>query len=169
MELGDFDNDGDLDAITGAGLNDLWLNRGNDQSGMPIFERIGIGTDTAFDLPQSYGTSDISSADIDHDGDIDVVFSSSNFDHYVFLNQGNDQSGTPIFVEHSTLNEAIPTHEGSSRGFANAIELGDLNGDGYVDAFVARSRAGAYTSEAFPSVVFLYNPDTGLFEDTGRN
>ena len=47
------------------------------------------------------------------------------------------------------------------------MELGDLNGDGYVDAFVGRSREGANNSQTYPSVVFL-NDGTGAFVDTGQ-
>ena len=154
IALADVDSDGDLDAITGAGFEELWINQGGTQSGT---EGVFVKADTA----DAFGTfvritTDIAPSDIDNDGDIDVVISYSNNDTRVHFNQGGIQGGT----------EGTFAFASSLTGSANAmaIELGDVNGDGYVDAFVGRGQP----TVQLPSKVYL-NDGNGAFVDTGQD
>ncbi|WP_197231540.1 FG-GAP-like repeat-containing protein [Novipirellula artificiosorum] len=151
VELADVDGNGSLDAILGGanGLAELWLN----QAGTFAKE---------FSFPtQGFQAIDIGSADVDNDGDIDVVFGyGTGFGNEVYLNQGFSQGGTQgTFVLDSTF---------GPHSYVTALELGDLNGDGFVDAFVGRSKTGRFTSLDAPSVVFL-NDGSGKFVDTGQS
>ncbi|MGB7346615.1 MAG: FG-GAP-like repeat-containing protein, partial [Pirellulaceae bacterium] len=152
VELADVDSDGDLDAITGAGFEELWINQGGIQA----------GTEGAFVISaNAFGTlsritTDISPADVDGDGDIDVVFSYSNNVNTVHLNQGGLQGGTEGQFASGTNFGAVSV---------TSLELGDLDGDGDVDAFVSR---GTSTFNALPSQVFL-NDGLGTFTDSGQS
>ncbi len=80
----------------------------------------------------------------------------SNDENRVHLNQGGLQAGTEGQFAF-----------GNSFGVTSvkAMELGDLDGDGDVDAFVSR---GTSTFNALPSLVFL-NDGTGTFTDSGQS
>jgi len=142
VALGDLDGDGDLDAfignsdIYGGGANQVWLNQGGAQLGTP-----GVFTDTTQSLGIS-NTQSIALGDLDGDGDLDA-FAGNAAELYfdagcppggcygrggskVWLNGG---SGT--FVDSGQiLSETMNT---------NAVALGDLDGDGDLDAFVGNS------------------------------
>jgi hypothetical protein len=153
--LGDVDGDGDLDVLSG---NSLWLNDGTGH--------FPAGS-------QSSGTSDsepLALADLDNDGDLDAVRApshltidsdSTDFPYWrfgdrqleVWLNDGlghftdsGQRLGTPGFDSHS-------------------VALGDLNGDGLLDAVVSESIPGA-TGGDTPATIWLQNGDH-VFQNSG--
>ncbi len=142
VALGDIDNDGDLDAITAnyrSQSNRVYLNNNGTLSDM------GIGLDG------SISTEDVALGDLNGDGYLDVVFANISYSNHVWLNNGEWDLGTGRFVD--TGQSLVP-------GYGNqAIDLGDLDGDGDLDVFVANS--------SFPSTV-LFNDGTGFFTSSGE-
>ncbi len=141
VALGDLDGDGDLDVFVGnagsfGGQNRLYLNGGT-----------GVFTDvTATNLPALVGsTLAVALGDVDGDGDLDAFVGNSNQEDRLYLN-----GGTGVFADVTATN--FPTQV----DFTGAVALGDVDGDGDLDAFV-----GNYGQE---SRLYL-NGGTGIFTD----
>jgi parallel beta-helix repeat protein len=116
LELGDLDadGDGDLFLITYAGANKVWLNDGN-----------GLFSDTFQNLGSSESYA-VALGDLDDDGDLDAFVANDGAYSYankVWLNDGN----ATFIVTGQNLGSSV------SRGVA----LGDVDGDGDLDAFTA--------------------------------
>jgi VCBS repeat-containing protein len=142
VALGDLDGDGDLDAVFGTGL---FGSEG--EAGTRI--AINRGGGAPFDLdPQAFAggsTRDVSLADVDLDGDLDILVANDFFQYsYALLNQGADGGGFVDF-EASALLAA-----GRTRSFG--IALGDVDADGDMDALVANTSA-----DDTPSDLLLLN------------
>ncbi|MFN2109205.1 MAG: FG-GAP-like repeat-containing protein, partial [Anaerolineae bacterium] len=119
VALGDLDNDGDLDAyqvrLSGSG-DEVWLN-----DGTGLFSNSGQSLDM-------WDSEDVALGDLDGDDDLDAfVVNSLSQGNTVWFNTG---SASGIF-----------TDSGQSLGFAEsyAVSLGDVDGDGDLDAFVANA------------------------------
>ena len=133
VALGDLDGDGDLDAFYANGENEgpqpntVLINQGGAQGGQPgEFQDSGQRLGDAF-------SNRVSLADLDKDGDLDaaVVIQASRgirarVEFWLNDGQGNfSDSGQPI------------THFK-----ADAFDLGDLDGDGYLDLFAGWFESG---------------------------
>lgn len=158
FEIGDLNGDGanDLFQTCYAGTDRVWLNDGTGQF-----------TETGQQLP-NINSKRARFADLDEDGDLDVVVTGLNNDpNYVMLNDGSGH-----FVErvqwfgHST---------------SNGLALGDLDGDGDLDAFVANgsdqpNRIWINTAVDEPAVSLGFLPSehvtpketTAQFVDSGQ-
>ena len=118
--LGDLDGDGDLDAVVANTLageaETVWLNDGTG-SFTPH------PTTPSFDAGDS---SDLALGDLDGDGDLDAVFANYGYQaETVWLNDGAGN-----FTAH-------PTTPSFNAGFCIGLALGDLDGDGDLDAVFA--------------------------------
>ena len=142
VALGDLDGDGDLDAFqvqsfTGGLPNLVWL---NDGAGHMVNSGQSLGSSHSLD---------VALGDVDGDGDLDAYVTNSGPNNHgpdeVWLNDG---SGS--FAD-----------SGQRIGDYNSREvvLGDLDGDGDLDAFVINSVDG--------DRVYL-NDGTGTFADSGQ-
>jgi len=125
----DVDHDGDKDILIANELpipgeagaqNRLYINDGTGMFSDETLQRLPV----IFDQ-----TSGFAFADIDHDGDGDIIVSNQG-QNRVLINLGDG-----IFAEQTT--ERLPLIEDASRHVA----LGDVDGDGDLDAFIANSRA----------------------------
>ena len=123
VALGAVDGDGDLDAfVTNAewpagGPNKLWLNDG-----------AGTFVDSGQSLG-GFGSRDVALGDLDGDGDLDA-----------FVANRGSNFGLPNKV---WLNDGLGNFTDSGQSLGNSssrsLSLGDLDGDGDLDAFIANS------------------------------
>lgn len=146
VALGDLDGDGDLDAfITNwNGYPDqVFLNDGS-----------GIFTDSGQKLGDRFGTA-VSLGDVNQDGDLDALVA----------NNGEESDNAPVLW----LNDGSGKFTDSNQrlGFTNAYAavLGDLDGDGDLDAFMANSSHNG----AYPADKVWLNDGKGLFSDSEQN
>ncbi len=197
--LGDLDGDDDLDALVGnwPGSSAVWL---NDGSGM-FSHRQEIGFST-----RSYG---LSLGDIDGDGDLDAFmgtysgYSTLGGPVTVWLNDGSgffNDSGQSLHAGYTALGDldgdgdldvylAVPD-DGCSMGdrvylndgngiftdsgqrlagcINTGIDLGDLDGDGDLDAYVGGYAVSMFDPVGQPNKIWL-NDGSGTFVDSGQN
>lgn len=153
VQPGDMDGDGDLDLVTfvnfPASSNMTALVLLNDGSGTlskhPNQER--------FFPTRNTDLGGMALADVDNDGDLDVVTgsTSTSFTSDVFVNDGA-----------ATLSRGAPFGATVSFGRREYVVVGDLNGDSYVDAVrllgERRTGSGSYVGDA-PAQVWLNNQD----------
>ena len=146
IALGDVDNDGDLDA---------WFGRGTDSPnyGDRLYLNDGTGnfTDSGQNL-NPVSTGDVAFGDLDGDGDLDAYLANGhqrggNSSDRVWLNDGTGKF----------------TDSGQRLGRSNgrSVELGDLDGDGDLDAIVGNGTT--LGSIAKQSNVIWLNDGSGVF------
>jgi hypothetical protein len=146
VALGDVDGDRDLDAWFGRGSSSpdhrdrLYLNDGK-----------GNFTDSGQNL-NTVSTGDVAFGDLDGDGDLDAYLANGvqqggNFPDRVWMNDGTGKF----------------TDSGQRLGLSNgrSVELGDVDGDGDLDAVVANGRTQFGIAKQ-PNVVWL-NDGSGVF------
>lgn len=130
-EIGDFDQDGDLDVFSTGRFATVFENQGGAQG----------GTEGTFAVGQSFSQPtaifDLESGDFDGDGDIDLV-GTGQPGIELFINQGGDQGGTlGQFVNTSLFGISIQ---------GGAVSVGDLDRDGDLDLFITGRDASKLTA-----------------------
>ncbi len=156
--LADLDNDGDLDVISGEyyGIFHYFENTG--LATEPIFVELA-GAANPFDGFSRGYDSTPALADLDDDGDLDLVAGSYYGTFAYFENTGLDTS--PIFVERSGIDNPL---DGFGVGNFSTPALVDLDGDGDFDLV---SGEGVYDGAFlyFENIGSPINPD--FVERTG--
>ena len=171
VAFGDLDGDGDPDAVGagccggsasyGDGRNELfspynlvWFNQGGRQAGQA--GRFIAGYDMT-----SLGAAAVALGDLDGDGDLDAIFANGS------LLQSLDGNGSMDIDQPDTVwinpGDGNLRDSGQRLGIAHAqdVALGDLDGDGDLDAFVANRG---------PDEVWLNDGERqpGVFIDSGQ-
>jgi uncharacterized repeat protein (TIGR01451 family) len=142
VALGDLDNDGDLDAFGGQYDDIIWL---NDGAGYFSSEYVGGG---------DFVTVDVALGDLDGDADLDAFIGKAN----LYGENGRNEV---------RFNDGAGNFSGSGQSLGNsntqAVALGDLDGDGDLDAFTGNY--GQYESQG--NEVWLNN-GLGSFSGNGQ-
>ena len=140
LELADMDNDGDLDALLGAHEN-------SDGHFTGIAWNNGYGgfyTSTALPHHLDQPTvPEVSAADLDNDGDMDIVYSRAG-EYYVGTSiQILENNGDRTFFDHGLIKliappaDTIVANEANEwNGFIEAIRFSDVDSDGDKDIFL---------------------------------
>jgi len=184
IDLGDVDNDGDLDAIVGNGgdgvdePNRIFINNGGLQGG--TVGTFTNETSTRFAGVPNDRTRDIEFVDFDNDGDLDIYVSNrgtvgeNGQPSRFYTNLGGLQAGTIGFYAEETdsrwgvllsvppARQILGGNQGPFRDFTCDCDFGDLDDDGDLDLF--HSSYGPAIDGSEPSRVFL-NDGTGVFDE----
>ncbi len=185
IDVGDADNDGDLDVIVANGgdsgpqPNRIFINNGGLQGG--TVGTFTEGTSTRFAGVPNDTSRDIEFADIDNDGDLDIYVSNrgttanggetSRF----YINQGGVQGGTignysedtdarwaTLVSVPGSLEIGAQDGTGAWRDFSCDCDFADLDDDGDLDLF--HSSYGPNINGTTESRVFLNDGD-GFFHE----
>ncbi len=117
IDLGDIDNDGDLDIAVATGEsytykkepNRIYINENGDVNPVAYWE----SDVDDYSLDASFG-------DMDNDGDLDIIFAGSNAVSTIYTNNNGQISKKPTWINEETSN-------------SNSVIIGDINKDGYRD------------------------------------
>ena len=135
LTSGDFDGDGDNDLVT--------ANKNADTSStLSLLNNQGEGVFTRTDIPAGVRASSIESADLDEDGDLDLV-TANFFTIELFWNDGSGVFSEPVSLEVNRATRFVTT--------------GDLNEDGRLDLL--------YTNTSNDDVTFRLNTGAGTFAE----
>ena len=163
-QVADLEQDGDLDVLVShtrwegvdlswAGIG-MWINQGNGD-----FELVRVSRSNNF---SGFAAG---AGDVDRDGDADVYVWESGI--RLLENQGGVQSGEPGRFLPSTGINLPPAYNLGYRDMGGTIVMGDLNADGWVDAFIAGCCYGlaptppGYDLPHAPSVSWVWINDGG--------
>ena len=120
---------------TNYGLRDLlFINQGNDESGMPLFEEVGelVGLEPAgIDLESEYeyGLGSLMT-DIDRDGDLDILVANDTNPNRLYLNEPADNQVGFELIESGAMARIDDIKSGMG------VASSDFDGDGNFDLFI---------------------------------
>ncbi|MEZ5464677.1 MAG: FG-GAP-like repeat-containing protein [Lysobacteraceae bacterium] len=119
LALGDLDGDGDLDLVTGTSSGRLSTWQRNNGSG--VFESVGTPIGNSTNSAEA-----VTLADVDADGDLDVLLANAFAHNLLYLNDGS--GGFPA------VGRVVGTTSGD---YTRDAQFADIDGDGLLDLIVA--------------------------------
>ncbi len=140
VDVGDLDGDGDLDVVMSAydDAHEIWFNDGT-----------GVLTSSSF---ASWVSQDVQLGDLDGDGDLDAFFAANGELTEASEEGGGGDGRLPAALPGTTTHkeEMIWLNNGDGSfvsfvvgvGESSAASLGDLDGDGDLDALVVNDEGG---------------------------
>ncbi len=137
--------------VNGDGLVDLYFTQLDGPN--KLYENLGgmhfkdITASAGVALPDQYSTGAVF-ADVDGDGDLDLLVTSLNKDNVLFINDG-----------HGHFHRSTDSGLGPSHG-ATTLTLADIDGDGDLDLYIANYRK--------KSVTDTFNMDQLTWKETTR-
>ncbi len=145
LQVMDLDNDGDLDLAgsDSSGILTAWQNDGTPFTGAWEARQIA---NTSISMRGA-----LAAQDFDKDGDIDLVTAGAGAEDYELIGWRNDQ------VHHNA--PFADSEQALGIASSSSANLGDLDADGDLDAFVANPSANS---------IWL-NDGSGVFTDSGQN
>lgn len=155
-EFADVDGDGDLDAFIGDKNGDISFTRNEGTATEPFYSNtIQVNP---FGLVAGAGYASPELADIDGDGDFDLMIGDKNGDFIYHQNVGN--TVTPNFAAAQTNPFGLAVTAGYT-----TPELIDVNGDGLIDVFAGTSAGDIvyYTNTGSATTPIFSNLQTNPF------
>src|SRR5262245_29979411 len=104
-------------------------------------------------------TTAVALGDVDGDGDLDAFVGNSGYAGPPRQNRLYLDGGTGIFTDVTATNLPVLLD------YTNAVALGDVDGDGDLDAFVGNGGAGSGLSGGLSQNRLYLNGGTGVFTD----
>ena len=166
VAVGDLDRDGDLDALIAVCCG-TFTQGSSQRTYFPPSQRVlfndGSGRFTLNSQSLSdFGTRAVALGDLDGDGDLDA-FMGNSF-------STRDANGTQNFNEPNTIwfndgtGQFVDSGQRLGSSGTNAVVLGDLDGDGDLDAWIGN---GGFSSNSSADEVW-FNDGLGNFTDSGQ-
>ena len=163
IAFGDFDGDGDQDALVGGFTSPRYYENTGTASAATFVERTGAANPFS---ASGLGTwSAPAFADLDNDGDLDVLVGTNTSQLLYFENTGS--ASTPVFVQRTG---AADPFNGADSGYMAKPAFADVDGDGDLDVVVGDhygevryfENTGTVSAPAFVQRTGAANPFSGI-------
>lgn len=133
----DFDDDGDLDILTGIGSGSFIYNRNDGTASSPVFG--GLVKSNPFDLKSLTANNAVACADLNGDGLIDILSGVTNGNFYYNENRGTNTVTSYAPFELNPFGISPQFEFSSERSLST---FADLDTDGDYDILIGRSSGG---------------------------
>ena len=172
-ELADLDGDGDLDLVAGATYGNIYYFENTGTADSPEFTQLTGGANPLDGIFMPGHHSNHALADLDGDGDIDLVIADARGTIAYFENTGTVTN--PSFTERT--GDANPLSSINKGMYSElAPELADLDSDGDVDLVLGDfngnityfENTGTATTPVFTQLTGEPNPLSGIFDESVR-